>query len=250
VTVTPTWQAATAGQRGTAGHANQFLGVHRAQILYQGTQKSSQTTGTAVYSDTLTQWLSQTITTTSGQTSIGYVQLQLAAVGGSPTLPLIPPLTVSLYADSGGAPTGSPLATTGVSCPYIYLAPFWVTIPLPVTGLAPLTTYHLVTTLVGTTGHFYVWQQSNQTSGAATSADGTAWATQAYGLMYRVYDQAAGGQMRLIYEDDGARWVQLTYNANKTISQVTEYTAGQTATGYLNSQRNLTYSNGLVIGVA
>jgi hypothetical protein len=248
--VTPTWQAATSGSRGTAGAVNQFLGTHQAQFLYQASLVSSQQTGTAAYSDSLTQWLSQTITTGVSQTAIGYVQLQLSAVGGSPTLPLIPPLTVALYADSANLPTGSAIASTIVSDSYVYSSPFWVTIPLAATGLAPSTKYHLVTSLVGTTGHYYAWQRSNQTSGAATSATGTSWTAQTYGLMYRIYDQSSTGLLQLIYEDNGARWTQLTYNANNTISQVTEYTAGQTTTGYLQSQRTLTYSNGLVVGVS
>lgn len=248
--VTPVWQTATSGQKSNAGHANQFLGTHQAAYIYQGGLQSSQTTGTAVYSDSLTQWLSQTIATGVSQTAIGYVQLQLSAIGGSPTLPLIPPLTVGLYADSGGLPAGAAIASTTLSDSYIYSAPFWVSVPLAVSGLTPSTKYHLVTNLAGTTGHYYAWQRSNQTSGAATSTNGTTWTAQTYGLMYQVYSQAASGQLQLIYEDNGARWTAFSYNANGTISQVAEYTTGQTSTGYLQSQRTLTYSNGLVIGVA
>lgn len=248
--VTPTWQTATSGQKANAGHVNQFLGTHQASYLYQGALQAFQTTGTAVYSDSLTQWLSQTITTGIAQTTIGYVQLQLSAVGGSPTLPLISPLTVSLYADLSGLPTGAAIVSATLNDSYVYSSGFWVTAPLTVTGLTPSTKYHVVTNLVGTTGHYYVWQRSNQTSGAATSATGSGWSAQTYGLMYQVYDQSTSGQLQLIYEDNGSRWTQFTYNTNGTIAQVTEYTAGQTVTGYLQSQRNLTYSNGLVTGVS
>lgn len=246
---TPTWLAATAGQRQIAGQVNQFLGSHQAQFLYQGALQVSQVTGSGVYSDTLSQWLAQSVTTAVGQTSVGFVQLQVSAIGGSPTLNLIPPLTVSLYASSSGVPTGAPLASTTVSGAYIYSAPFWVTIPLPVSGLTPSTTYQLVTALVGTSGHYYAWQHSNQVSGAATSATGTSWAVAPYGLMYQVYDQSQVGQLQLIYEDAGARWTQLTYASNGTIAQVAEYTAGQTASGGVQSLRTLTYTNGLLTGV-
>ena len=248
--VTPTWQAATAGQNGAAGHANQFLGTHGSVFLYQGALASSQTIGSSVYSSTQSQWLAQAITTGSGQTAIGYVQLQLSTVGGSPTSAPIAPLTVSLYANSGGVPTGSPLASTTISCQYVYSAPFWVTIPLPATGLTPNHTYQIVTRPVGTTGHYYVWQQSNQVTGAATSTSGTSWAAQAFGLMYQVYDQSSAGQLQLIYEDAGARWTQLTYSTTGQISQLTEHTVGQAATGYQYTTSTLSYTNGLLTGVA
>ena len=248
--VTPAWQAATVGSEANAGHINQFLGNHQSVFLYQGTVRSSQTTGTAVYSNTLTRWLAQTITTAAGQTAIGYVQLQLAAVGGSPTTNLIAPLTVSIYADSEGFPTGSALATTALSDSYVYMSPFWVTIPLPVSGLVPLTRYHIVTQIVGTTGHFYVWQQSNQTSGSATSTDGSVWVSNSYGLMYQVFDEGVSGLLQSIFEDSGARWREFSYNSNNQITQIVDYVIGQTSGGYLSAAHTLTYSGGLLTGVS
>lgn len=247
---TPTWQAATVGSTAGAGHTNQFLSYHNASLLYQGNLVSSQTTGTGVYDDTLTQWLSQSIVTGVSQTAIGYVQLQLATIGGSPTLPLIAPLTVSLYASASGVPTGSPLATTTVSCATVYNAAVWVTVPLAASTLTPNTTYEVVTQLVGTAGHYYVWQRSNQVTGSATSPDGTTWSPQTHGLMYRVYNQSATGQLMTIYEDNGDRTVSLTYNSVGGISQVVEYTVGQTATGYLQTNCTLSYTNGLITGVS
>lgn len=250
MTAIPAWLAATPGRQGLAGHVTQFLGTHASTLLYQGTLATSQATGSGFFSDTQTQWLAQAITTGSAQTAIGYIQLQLSAVGGSPTSALIPPLTVSLYANNSGTPAGSPLASTTISCQAVYGAPFWVSIPLPVTGLTPSHTYQLVTTMVGTSSHYYAWQHSNQTSGAASSATGSSWTTQAYGLMYQVYDQSQVGQLQLIYEDAGARWTQFTYGTNGSIAQVTEYTAGQTATGYQQTTSTLAYSGGLLTGVS
>lgn len=250
MTAIPTWQAATAGQQGRAGTVTQFLGTHASTLLYQGALATSQTTGSGGFSDTQSQWLAQAIVTGSSQTAIGYVQLQLSAVGGSPVSPLIPPLTVSLYANNSGAPTGAALASTAITCQAVYLSPFWVTIPLPVTGLTPSHTYQLVTTMVGTSGHYYAWQRSNQTSGAASSSTGSSWATQPYGLMYQVYDQAQAGQLMLIYEDSGARWTQFTYNTAGQITQLVEYTAGQTAAGYQQTTSTLAYSGGLLTGVS
>lgn len=238
------------GSTANAGHTNQELVYHNAALLYQGALASSQATGTGVYDDTLTQWLSQSIVTGVSQTAIGYVQLQLSTIGGSPTLPLIAPVTVSLYASGGGVPIGASLATTTVSCTTVYNSAFWVTVPLGVSGLTPNTTYEIVTQLVGTAGHYYVWQQSNQTTGSATSPDGTSWSLQTHGLMYRVYDQSAVGNLMTIYEDDGARTVSLTYNSVGEISTVTEYTVGQTTTGYLQTTCTLSYANGLITGVS
>lgn len=252
--VTPTWQAATTGQPARAGHINQFLGTHQATILYSGgaNQVDAQTTGSGVYSSSQSTWLDQRFTMGVGQTTIGYVLLQLATVGGSPTLPLINPITVSVYASSSGLPTGPALASTTVSNNYVYSAPFWVTIPLPVTGLTPSTPYHLVTQAVGTSSHYYTWQHSNQVTGASTSPDGVTWTAQAFGLMFQVFDlSGTTGPPQFIYEDGANRWTQLTYTSKNQIAGISEYTAAEgPAGGYFQSSRSLSYSNGLVTGVS
>lgn len=243
---TATWQAATPGQPTWSGHVGQFLGCHSAQLVYPGAQQAGQATGSAVYTSTAGVWLGQAFTPTGSQT--GQVWVQVSAVGGSPVTALLQPLTVSLYADTGGLPSGSPLATTTVGCEYVYTAPFWVPLLLPTT-VTPGVTYHIVTTAVGTTTGYYAWQQSNQQSGAATSPDGTTWTPAAYGLMYQVYDQSAAGPAVGIIEDGGARWTQLTYTPAGQLATISEFTAGQ-AGGYLYSTRALTYNGALLIGVA
>jgi hypothetical protein len=249
----PVWQAATTGGEGNAGHVNQFRGgSHSAAFIYQGALQISQTTGSGTYSSTQGQWLSQTFVTAPAQTAVGQVSLQISAVGGSPTLALIPPLTLGIYADDGfGNPIGSPLAATTMSGNYIYSSSFWVQIPLAATGLTPNTTYHLVTTAVGTAGHYYVWQNSTQTLGAATSADGITWTNATFGLMFRVYDQSIGGigPIQFVVEDSGARWTQFIYNANGTINQLVQMCQAQTTSGALQQTRTLSYSNGMITGV-
>ena len=125
-----------------------------------------------------------------------------------------------------------------------------ITIPLPITGLTPLANYHIVTQIVGTSSHYYTWQRSNQTSGAATSANGTSWTNQTYGLMYQVYDTSSNGQLLSIFEDNGARWTDFTYNVNGSINQISQYTVAQTSASYLQTVGTLSYTNGLLTGVS
>jgi hypothetical protein len=247
----PTWTGAQTKYGGDAGLVNQFLASHTALYQYSGQSiASQQATGTAVYIDTLNQWLSQTITTGTSQTDIGAVGLQLSTIGGSPTLPLIPALTVSLYADSAGVPTGPALASATVSGNYVYNSSFWVQIPLFVTGLTASTNYHLVTSITGTTGHYYVWQHSNQTAGCATAPDGVTWATQSFGLLYQVYSQDnATGNVIMISDDGGALTTLFTYNSLNQISTVTQYVQLQDGTTS-QSSGTLSYTNGLLTGVS
>lgn len=248
---TPVWSTATPGLAAKARHPNQFLGTHQATYSYTtGAIASQQATGNGVYESSQTTWLSQTITTTSTQTGIGYLQLQLSTVGGSPTLTLINPLTVSLYNSVAGQPSGSALISVSLASQYVYSSSFWVNVPLSITGLSPSTAYEIVTQAVGTTGHYYTWQHSTGT-GAATSTNGTTWTNQTYGLMYKVYNTGGtGGNLIMISEDNGARWTQFVYNSNNLVTQMTEFTAGETPTSYLLTTSNYTYTNGLLTAVS
>jgi hypothetical protein len=192
--------------------------------------------------------LSQTITTGVSQTVLGSVGLQLSAVGGSPTTALIAPLTVAIYADLGGVPTGSALATASVSGQYVYAAPFWLLVPFGLTVTAA-TTYHVVVSPVGTSSHYYTWQQSNQLQGAATAPDGVQWTTQGYGLMFQVLDATATGQLLSISEDSGQLITSFTYTALGLIATVTQYAVTQSG-GSITSSGTLSYSNGLLTGVS
>lgn len=243
----PAWLAATAGQTGNAGAINENLGRHNSTLIYGGAQQDAQTTGGAAYASTAGTWLAQAFTPTTA--AVGSLLLQISAVGGSPVLPLLAPLAVAIYADADGIPAGDPLATVQVGCDYVYSAPFWVPVPLAAAGLTPGTAYQIVIAPVGDGSHYYAWQQSDQPAGASTSPDGVTWTPAAYGLMYQVLDQSATGPLTGIVEDGGARWTQLTYNSAGQLTGIAEFTAGQ-AGAYLYSSRALTYSGGLLIGVA
>lgn len=246
----PSWLAASTGSRTLPGQVNQFLGVHSSTWVYAGVQRAAQATGTALYASTAGAYLAQTFTTAAGQTTVGQVWLQISTVGGSPTTATITPLTVGLYATLAGAPTGSALASTAVHEQYVYTSPFWVPVPLCATGLAAGATYALVVSAAGSGSAYYVWQHSNQPSGASTSPDGTTWTAQAYGLMFQVFDQTPGGQVQFLYDDDGARWAQFTYDSVGRVSALTEYCTAQNASAPLTSTRTLTYASGMLTGVA
>lgn len=248
--VTPTWQAATAGQAPLAGHVNEFLGTHTASILYAGVQTAAVITSGAISTNTNGTWLAQSFTTAAGQTAIGYViiPLRTASTSGS----TLAPTTLSLYANSGGAPAGSPLVSTTLTAEYATTGTLntFNTYPLPVSGLTASTTYWLVTPAAGGSSDHYNWYRSAAASTASTSANGTSWTAQAYGFRYQVFDQTPDGPVTCTWEDGGARWTVLGYNATQQPTSYAEYTAGQTAAGYLQSLRTLTYSGPLLTGVA
>jgi hypothetical protein len=218
---------------------NQLLGTHPAVFLYAGAQQASAAGGSGNWpSNGL--WLAQSFTTGSSQTAVGYVTIP-TTVTGSP-----PPWTFSVQANSGGAPSGTPLAA--VSFPK-ELAASQVTalLPCPVTAS---TQYWIVAQASGDPGDYFSWARSSAGSGALTSPDGVTWSAAAFGLRYSVYDQSPVPPLIGIVEDSGARYTLLTWSASAGPATVREFTVGQTASGYAEAARTLTYSGGLLTGVA
>lgn len=247
------WQAPTAGQLPLAAHINQLLAVHKFQNLYAGTLQASQTTAGSTSTASNGLYIAQKFTTGASQTAIGYVSIPLTTTTTSGAT--LATTTVSLYTDSAGVP-GALIATGAtVTAEYANLASggtptVSLIYPLPVTGLTAATPYWIVVAPAGTGGAHFTWYQSNQVTGAATSTNGTSWTGQAYGLLFQVFDQAATGLQTATWEDSGARWTAKTYTTPGEIATVAEYTAGQTASGYLQSYRSLSYSSGLLTGVS
>lgn len=252
--VTPTWLAATSGSQGVAGQVNQLLGTHAVTYLYAATLRASQTTAGSTSTSTNGLYLAQSFATAAGQTAIGYVLVPVTTTTSSGAN--LATTTLSLYASSGSAPTGSPLVSTTLTAEYAYLASSSGTAttsliyPLPAMGLTASTTYWLVLAAAGNASQSYTWYRSNQTSGASTSTNGTSWTAQTYGFEYQVYDQTASGLQTATWEDSGARWTASTYTTTKELQTLAEYTAGQTGAGYLQSYRTATYSSGVLTGVA
>lgn len=253
--LTPAWLAATPGSTPLAAQINQFHGAHTNQLLYTGKAQSSVVTTGGTLNSSNGTWLAQSFTTSVGQTTIAYVRAPISAntaVGGTN----LPPLTLNLYANSAGAPTGSALVTTTITAEF---ANFITTnntnvfgwYPLPISGLTASTQYWLVTTPASSGSNNFTWFRSASASGASTSPNGTAWTAQAYGFRYTVYD--GNGVLPLVstWENGGARWCLNTYNATtNTLATYSEYTVGQTSTGYTQGNRTFTYSTIYPTGVA
>lgn len=252
---TPTWLAATSSQLPQAAQVNQFLGTHAIQNLYAAVQTAGQTTAGAAATSTNALWLAQSFTTAASQTAVGYVIVPVSTTTTSGAL--LAPTALSLYANSVGAPSGSALASTTVTAEYANLATggtntVKIPVPLPATGLTASTTYWLVLAAAGNVSNSFTWFRSNQASGASTSTTGTgSWSAQTYGFEFQVFDQTASGQLTCTWEDAGARWTASTYNATSgALATYAEYTAGQTAAGYVQSYRSLAYSSGLLTKVS
>lgn len=241
---TPVWLAATAGQPAKAGQINQFLGAHASTLIYTGVQRAAQSTAGAGAVNSNGLYIAQSIATAAGQTAVGRIVLTLA-VTGTPA-----PLTVSLQANVAGAPSGTPLVTTLVPREFLSGTPNATLIPLPATGLTASTTYWIVANAVGDASNYYSWSKSNQVAGTSTSANGTTWTAQAYGLLYQVYDQTPVQPLVNTWEDGGARWTAFAYDTSGRPSVIAEYTAGQSATGYATSLRSLAYTGGFLTGLS
>ena len=248
---TPSWLAAAINYPARPGQINQFLGSHSSAWTYTGNVlQSSEIIGDSVYQSTFGQSMAQTISTTANQTTIGSVLLQLSTVGGSPINTTIPPITIGLYANSNGTPTGSVITSVNLTVQYVYLSTFWVSVPLTATGLTAGTPYQLVITPVGSATNYYVWQQSNQTSGASLSTDGLTWNEEAFGFMYQVYDQSGTIWPPLtLVDDDGARVTTFSYNGTNQLTGISESVVAQDGSSFFSS-RTISYSGLLPTGIS
>jgi hypothetical protein len=245
---TPTWQAATTGQVPKAGQVNQYLGTHKAQVLYPSLRKANQSTAGTGSTQTNCLYIAQSFTSAVGQTQTGYLVITVNTTGG--LTGLLPPTTVTLRPNNAGAPSATILGSTTVASEYVATGPATAVIPMPVTGLTASTTYWIVFSATGDSSHHFNWSKSNQVSGTSTSPDGVTWTAQTYGSLYEVWDQTISGIQPIItWEDDGAAWTWLDFAAGGTLSHIAEFTTGQTTTGYVQSYRTLTYSSSALTAV-
>lgn len=254
MTTAPTWQAPTSGQPPLADHINQLLGAHTASIVYNGVQTDGHTTSAGTTVSTNGLWLAQSFVTAVGQTSIGHISFSLTTT--TTTGSLLSPTTLTINTNNAGAPSTTVLITVPVTAEYAYnasgggVSTTRINFPVPVSGLTPSTTYWIVVAAAGNVSNNYTIHQSNQVSGASTSPDGITWTAQAYGFTYTVRDQTVAGIPMETWEDNGARWTVALYDTSSRITQYHEYTAGQTAAGYIQSDRTISYSTWLPTSIA
>lgn len=246
---TNTWLGATSGQTPLAAQPNAFLGIHATQYGYAGAQIASQTTAGSGGTASNGLWIAQSFTTGVGQTSISRIKMGLSA--NSNLGSQLGPMTVGIYANSAGAPTGSALLTVQATAEYVSPAPALVMFPMPLTGLTASTQYWIVSQPAGGVSFQYTWNKSNQTSGTSTSTNGTSWTAQTYGSIFQVFDQTITGSLEYLWVDNGARWVLFYYSgptAGTELINVAEYTTSQNG-GYQQGFRTLGYVNGILQGV-
>lgn len=240
---TSTWNGATTGQPPLAAQPNALFGVHKTQVLYTGTVQSVQNTAGSGATASNSLYIAQSFTTGASQTAIGYIYLQLGATTASGSV--LSPMTVGVYANSAGAPTGSALLSVQVTAEYVNPAPSFVLFPMPITGLSTATQYWIVTTPAGNVSNNFTWGKSNQASGTSTSTNGSTWTAQTYGSLYAVYDQSIVAPVAALWEDSGARWQTFYYNTQTEVADIGQYTVAQNSS-YVQGFKALTYSNGLL----
>jgi hypothetical protein len=239
---TPPWNGATIGQLPLASQVNQFLGTHAISYVYTGAEQDNQSTAGsgAVGSNGL--YVAQSVIA-GGTYSAGRVVLTLALTG-TPT-----PLSITVQTSSGGNPSGTILAgPLSVPSAFVPVSAGAVSLPLSWSVVSG-TRYWVVTHAVGDASDFYAWSKSNQVSGASTSPDGVTWTTQAYGLLYQVWDNTVVPPLVHTLEDSGTRWAWLSVVAAGEVSSLKEYTVAQGTNQYVSSSRAYAYTNGLMTSI-
>lgn len=239
---TPAWIGATSGQPPLANQINQFLGAHASTFVYTGTSQGSSTTlaGTATNSNGL--YIAQQFTPGSNQT-VGRWILTLA-VTGSPG-----PLTMTMQTDTAGHPSAVISSTTLIPNAFVPGAAGQLSVPIAPTSWNSGSTYWLVFNAVGDVSNFYAISRTTAASGASTSANGTSWTGQAYGLYYQRFDTSVVPPLAHTYEDTGARWTTVGRNANTTVNKLSEYNVAQNA-GFFQSVRSFAYTGADLTGVS
>lgn len=234
------WQAATPGQATLSGHANQFLIGHSSTLNYGGSAVNT-IPGLSGTADQLGSGALAFAFTVGSTTSLTHINLALGAIGaGADAL-------VSLQAQSGSVPSGTPLVAAVVPAEWLAsgvqsAASAW-NIPLNYT-LAALTQYYIVvqpgSALLGSGAYAQgaagvddvELTRSTAGSGALTYNPSTStWTAQSYGYGAYLYGGVSGVLVGLA--DDPNPLVAFTlpskvsaynYNSNSQITGAYEWT--------------------------
>ena len=227
------WQAPTPGQATLVGHVNQLLTTHAGLFTYNGAVINTDPTLTGSATQLGQGMLAQQVVI-SEPVTLGSVLLALGAIGAGQDV------LVTLQADSGGSPSGTPL----VGC---VIPPEWLssgvaseasiyTVPLPQALAAG--TYWVVlqpgSNLIGLLGDFsqalagtndVEWTQSEETGGAIYS--GGSWSDEDYG--FGLYLRDSTGTLLTAIADDQVPNVPFQLPAKVTSFN---YTAGLLTNAY------------------
>jgi len=243
---TPTWASAQVGTSAQAGQINMFLGSHQAQYIYTGT---NQGVGGAAPTATFTDMKSGGTPSLAAKivaypaTTVSYAWVWLKATGNAADV------TAQWWTNSGSTPGaqfgGSPSVTIPAEIVSSFggTGGFWVAFPMPITGLTATTTYWLVLSSPGSSTNFVSWAVDSAVTGRATNPNSPpsgAWTTQTANFSCVVWGtDVAPFNLNFIWEDSGAGWVGLTWDAaGKNITTIAEFC------GALRSVRSLTATSG------
>lgn len=241
---TPSWIGATSSQPPLANQVNQLLGTHAVTFVYTGTSFSSQATAGTGSVNTNGLWIAQSFTTGASTTALGRITLTMT------TTAVPAPLTIQIQTNNAGAPSGTALVTTVIPPPWANSTQTAQSIPIPVTGLSPSTTYWIVTQPAGDASDYFTFYKSNQSTGVSTSTNGTSWTAQSYGILYACYNQSAVLPLQHTWEDAGARLTKLFTNSNATPGAIEEYTVAQGSGQFVYSYRVYAYSGTTMTGIS
>ncbi len=263
VTATSPSNAAFAAIIGTVASTGGAAELHYMdEISLQAGAGTTWTQGMAAINQNGTCYIDQPWTTAIGQTTITRISIQFAASLGTGA-----DLTIGLYADTAGVPSGTALASITYPAEFLNTGPAATatSMPMNVTGLTASTLYHFVIngtasssnsaaiTVGVTTGTAYKLSQTG-VGGTWTAGTGT--------IVVNVFN-GVNGVIRNIAEDGTtvttggivsansapAKWIGFAYTTGSSStsgppSYIWEYT------GPLRSVKNITYSAGLPTTVA
>lgn len=242
--VTPAWIGATPGQPLLAAQINEFLGTHAVTYVYTGASYSSQAVAGSGTVNSNGLYVAQSFATGASNTAAGRIALTMTTTG-------VPsPITIQIQSNNAGAPSGTILVATVIPPSWANATVAAQSIPLPVAGLSPSSTYWIVARAAGDASDYFSFYKSNQATGASTSTNGSSWTAQSYGLLYAVYDQSAILPLRHTWEDAAARITALTVNANTTPATLEEYTGAQGSGQFVYSFRTCNYAGSTLTSIS
>lgn len=236
---TPAWIGASPAQPQLAAQVDQFLGTHAATYVYTGVSLGSAAVGSgSVATNGL--YVAQAFSPASNQSPGRFVLTM--SVTGTP-----PPLALSIQTTASSSPSGTVLAAVWVPYTYFTGTAAALSFPMPCSFTGG-STYWIVANAVGDASDFYSLSKSASATGVRTSANGTSWTAQSYGLAYNRFDQSPVLPLLHTWEDSGARWTTLAANSSNQPTSLDEYTAAQGGQ-YVYSSRSLTYSSGELVSI-